>query len=305
MAKLLIETDALQNASNNIITYSKELTNIADSVNGYSTDADEFDFSGAKGKIAENLNRMNIRVTNIAQVFAYTADSHTDIQNSLSCDASDNLNTKTTTGQSNQTSSSSANQTTNYGGSSGGTGGGYSGGGGYSPSYEQPSQNTEPPKTESKFVPYFQENYNDAYVDGKTIAAAGAAPTAIAMVLSALKGKEVSPTETAKWSIDNGFAGNELTDEKSFIDAISKAYGVDCKELALSEENILSNIKDGKYMIASMKEGQLGDGSNYVVITGITEDGKIKIADPTSKENTEKTWDLSVFLNEGNKLWVF
>ena len=58
-------------------------------------------------------------------------------------------------------------------------------------------------------------------------------------------------------------------------------------------------------MIASMKEGQLGDGSNYVVITGITEDGKIKIADPTSKENTEKTWDLSVFLNEGNKLWVF
>ena len=43
MAKLLIETDALQNASNNIITYSKELTNIADSVNGYSTDADEFE----------------------------------------------------------------------------------------------------------------------------------------------------------------------------------------------------------------------------------------------------------------------
>lgn len=304
MSRFLIETDALQNASSNIITYSKELTNIADTVSGYSTDSDEFDFSGAKNKIAENLSRMNIRVTNIAQVFAYTADSHTDVQNSLSCNASDSLNVKSTSGQSTQTSSGSGNQTTNYGGGGGG-GSGYSGGGGYSSSYEQPSKNTEPPKTENQFITYFQENYTDAYGDGKTIAAAGAAPTAIAMVLSALKGKEVSPTETAKWSVDNGFAGNELTDEKSFIDAISKAYGIDCKELALSEDNILANIKEGKYMIASMKEGQLGDGSNYVVITGITADGKIKIADPTSKENTEKTWDLSVFLNEGNKLWVF
>ncbi len=302
MSRFLIETDALQNASDNIITYSQELVNIADTVSSYSTDADEFDFAGAKNKIAENLNRMNIRVTNIAQVLAYTADSHTDIQSSLSCTASDSLNVKNGSGQNSQSSSSSENYSSG-GGSGGGYssgGGGYSSGGGYSPSYDEPT-----PKTESKFINYFQENYTDAYGDGKTIAAAGAAPTAIAMVLSALKGKEILPTETAKWSIDNGFVGKELTDEKSFIDAISKAYGVDCKELTISEDNILKNIKDGKYIIASMKQGQLGDGNNYVVITGITEDGKIKIADPSSKENTEKTWDLSVFLNEGNKLWVF
>lgn len=319
MSRFLLDTDTLDSVSKNIYTSSQELLELSETVSSYSVDTDDFDFAGARNKISDNLNKMNIRVTNISQVIGYAVDSHTAIQKSLKCNASDSLNVKGNTSSGNtQTGSTSSNSSTqsyspNISGATNINGNNTLSN--LTPQPEQPvpegsinvvHPTVTPPEEEKKsFVNYFQQNYQNEYGEGATIAAKGAAPTAIAMVLTALKGEEITPVETAKWSLDNGFVTQESTTETTYFDAIAEAYGIDCVQVDLTEENILANISEGKYMIVSMEEGQFGETENYVVITGITEDGKITIADPNSEDNSTKTWDISVFLDEGTKLWVF
>lgn len=307
MSRFLLDTDTLYGVSENIYKYSQQLLELSETVGGYSIDSDTFDFVGAKNKIAENLNKMNIRVANISQVISYTADSHTAIQSSLECSASDCLNVKQTsaTGGGEKTAT---NKTTSYKQTTETTTGTTS-------NYSQPATNTtaitgiqisnQSQEEKNTFVNYFQQDYTNAYGEGATIASKGAAPTAMAMILTALKGEEITPVETAQWSLENGFVTQENNAEVSYFDSISEAYGIDCEQVELTQENILASISEGKYMIVSMGEGQFGETGNYVVITGISSDGKITVADPNSQDNSTKTWDISVFLNEGTKLWVF
>ena len=325
MSIFLMETDALSDAGENVFNSSQELLELSESIGSYAVENDTFDFASAKSKIAENINKMTIRVENIAQVLTYAADLHTTVQNSISCQASEGLDFQ------NSSSSPGTTTPTNNPGTTTSTEGTTPS----TPVTTTPSTSvpettpeTEPTPNDTttpgvtpgtpvvppvnipeqpekdEFTNYYQKDYSDITNTSSAVTAGGAS-TAVAMVLTAINGKEITPPETTKWGIDNKADVPNEQGEVTYFDNIAKAYGIECESIELTKENIMKNISEGKYMIISMDEGKFGNKGNYVVITGITEDGKIKIADPNSPDNSEKVWDLSVFLEEGLKLWGF
>ena len=323
MSLFLIETDALSDAGENIFNSSQELLDLSDRVAGYAVETDTIDFATAKNTIASNISKMEIKMSNIAQVLRYAADAHTSVQSSIKCTASEGLEFKSstsspgtyqsTTSQGTSNTNSTATTTTTTTTTTTPAEAEQST---TTPENNNPTTSTTttvpgvvtPPtnnnEQEKTFVNYYQKDFSEL-VENSSAVTAGGASTAVAMVLTAINEKDITPIETTKWGVENNADVPNEQGEITYFDNISKAYGIECESMELTKENILKNISDGKYMIISMDEGKFGNKGNYIVITGITEDGKLKIADPNSTDNTEKVWDISVFLEEGLKLWGF
>jgi hypothetical protein len=159
--------------------------------------------------------------------------------------------------------------------------------------------------TDGDFVHYYQYNYKDSYGYGTTIASSGCGPTAMAMVLTKMTGKKVTPVDTANWSLNNGHRVKNNGTAWSFFGAIAPQYGISCQQMGVSKSNIIDNLKAGKMLIMSMGPGHFTKGGHYIVLRGITEDGRIIVADPNSETRSHQTWDVSVFLNEGKQIWAF
>lgn len=155
-----------------------------------------------------------------------------------------------------------------------------------------------------EFVNYYQYNYQESYGYGTTIASSGCGPTAMAMVLTAITGEEVTPVEAANWSMEHGHRIKDNGTAWAYFDDIAEAYGVECEQMGVSRDNIINNLSEGKYVIAVVGPGHFTSGGHYIVLTGITEDGKITVADPNSEKRSQQTWDVNIFLNEGRQLWA-
>lgn len=53
--------------------------------------------------------------------------------------------------------------------------------------------------------------------------------------------------------------------------------------------------------MAIMSQGHFTRGGHFIVLRGITSQGKILVADCASYERSQKEWDINIFLNECNK----
>ena len=155
-----------------------------------------------------------------------------------------------------------------------------------------------------EFVNYYQYNYQESYGYGTTIASSGCGPTAMAMVLTAVTGEEVTPVDAANWSMENGHRIKDNGTAWAYFEDIADAYGIECEQMGVSRSNIIDNLSEGKYVIAVVGPGHFTSGGHYIVLTGITEDGKITVADPNSEKRSQQTWDVNIFLNEGRQLWA-
>ena len=155
------------------------------------------------------------------------------------------------------------------------------------------------------FVNYYQYNYHQSYGYGTTIANAGCGPTSMSMVLTYLLGETHDPVEIANWSLKRGYHYQGQGTAWAFFKACSDAYGIECEQMGVSKNNIINSLKNGKTVIMSMGPGHFTSSGHFIVLRGITKDGKIIVADPASEKRTNQTWDVSVFLNEGKQVWAF
>lgn len=155
------------------------------------------------------------------------------------------------------------------------------------------------------FVNYYQYNYSDPYYAGTTIAEAGCGPTSMAMVLTYLTGKEVSPVEATNYSLNHGTYVNGQGTAWSYFEKISSDYGINCEESGVSSQNIVNSLSNGKTVIMSMGPGTFTRSGHFIVLTGINDDGTVSVADPNSEEHSNTNYDVSTFVNEGKEMWSF
>lgn len=168
-----------------------------------------------------------------------------------------------------------------------------------------PNQTTDANEDQKEFVKYFKEDYaNDSYGDGTTIASAGSGPTAMAMVVATLTDKEITPVDAANWSLDHGYRCYGNGTYWSYFDAYAQANGLSCTQTNINNSSIISSLKAGDPVIVSVGPGSYTDSGHFVVLTGLTSDGKVSIVDPNSRIKSESTYDLDLFLREGTQQWV-
>jgi hypothetical protein len=138
------------------------------------------------------------------------------------------------------------------------------------------------------------------YGTSSTIGAAGCGPTSMSIVISTLTGRAHDPIELSRWSVANGHRCEGNGSYHSLIPAAAEGYGLSC-EGNLSAQGIVDALSSGKLIVAIMSKGHFTRGGHFIVLRGVTSDGKILVADPASHQRSQQEWDLSLIMNEAHK----
>ncbi len=141
-----------------------------------------------------------------------------------------------------------------------------------------------------------------AYGKTGTIGKSGCGPTSLAMVVSTLTNRTVNPVEMARWSYKNGYYAEGVGSYHSLIPNGAKYFGLSVEGTEASNpDKIIQALSKGRLVIVIMAKGHFTSSGHFIVLRGITEEGKILVADPISIKRSEQEWDLSIILNEARK----
>lgn len=138
------------------------------------------------------------------------------------------------------------------------------------------------------------------------IGVAGCGPTCLSMVVCGLKNDPTAnPYEVSKYAQSKNYyiAGQGTSWTLMTSGAIN--YGLKVTTGMINANYIKNNLSPASPMICSMKPGDFTSQGHFIVLTGVTPDGKIKINDPVSPANSAKEWDVNVLVNQIKSLWRY
>lgn len=141
-----------------------------------------------------------------------------------------------------------------------------------------------------------------SYGTSDNIAESGCGPTALAIVVSSLTDTKINPKEMADWAYENGYYIPNGGSYHSLIPEGAEHYGLFVTGARANEgQKIIDALSNGKLVIAIMGKGTFTSTGHFIVLRGVTSEGKILVADPFSINYSNKEWDLSLILNEASK----
>ena len=140
----------------------------------------------------------------------------------------------------------------------------------------------------------------------------GCGPTAMSIVVSSLTGSIVDPVEMSAWAYENGYWCSKSGSYHSLIPGAAQAWDLPVTSCTAAEpQRIVDALSQGKLVVALMGKGHFTSSGHFMVLRGVTSDGKILVADPASYTRSEKEWDLPIILNEastragsGGPFWI-
>jgi len=157
---------------------------------------------------------------------------------------------------------------------------------------------------------YFKQDdpkYENLPYGTDKIGSHGCGPVNMAMIISTYTGKVIYPDEAAKWSYKKGYWTKGTGTSHSLMTAMAKAYGVPVKTVAQgSWTEVINALKQGKLVITRVKNGIFAKNNHFFTLRGITEDGKILVANSISYEDSVKEWDLNTLKGQVNLgFWIY
>ena len=130
----------------------------------------------------------------------------------------------------------------------------------------------------------------------------GCGPTAMSIVISSLTSDTVDPAHMAQWSYENGYWCSKSGSYHNLISKAAEAWSLNVEGCTASEpQRIVDALSHGKLVVALMTKGHFTSSGHFIVLRGVTADGKILVADPASYSRSERAWDLSLILKEASK----
>ena len=142
---------------------------------------------------------------------------------------------------------------------------------------------------------YFQTDYPDVYYGEGTVATSGCSVTSLAMVANFLTGYDYTPEELARYFAYYGDNNMERLE-----------YGSEMLELPFKKNwdwrITRQALAEGKIAIVLMNEqSHFTQSQHFIVLTGLTEDGKILVNDPYEPNYTH--WALKQGFETGFEEW--
>jgi phage-related protein len=172
--------------------------------------------------------------------------------------------------------------------------------------------NDSEPSTIKNGIPYYNQAdkrwanilYTSVNDKSQTMASSGCGPTAMASVLSAYAGDEISPVDLATWSLNNGFRTKDKGTAHSFFKAIGSKYGVDVLEVGKDRSDlVIKSLSEGKPVIAAMGKGTFTKNGHFITLVGIDSNGNIDVLDPASVSKSTK-YSSKIIFSEGQKFFM-
>lgn len=139
-----------------------------------------------------------------------------------------------------------------------------------------------------------------------TIKKNGCCPTCLAMVFSYLNQSVIHPDDVVAWCGNRYYVNGAGTSWAIFGNTYEK-WNVKCTNIGKSQALMVQALQQRKPVIASMGPGTFTKGGHFIVLSGITSEGKIKVKDPNdsaSKNHVNRDFEISLILRECKNMWV-
>lgn len=156
---------------------------------------------------------------------------------------------------------------------------------------------------------YFNQGDNAWNQNGYCIAKAGCGPTSMAVVITSLTGKWVTPLDTAIWGYQHGFYSREGSAHE-MIPAMAAAYGLRCQGVGTDYQSIKKALKAGKPVVCLMGPGYFTRGGHFMVLVAIDNNDCVTVADVGSRTRSAYKYRLADVIAQskgasaGGSFWV-
>ncbi len=133
----------------------------------------------------------------------------------------------------------------------------------------------------------------------------GCGPTCLSMVaLHLLQDTKLTPIFMADYAIENGYYIEGVGTDWSFMIDGAKALGLKVQEVSLTERIVKRHLEQGRPIICAMRRGDFTEKGHFIVLIDV-EEGKIRVNDPNSRENSEKLWDYETLEYQIKNMWAY
>lgn len=155
-------------------------------------------------------------------------------------------------------------------------------------------------ETQVTYFSQLDERWARAPYGSSTVSRSGCGPTSMSIVVSTLTDTVVDPPHMAEWAFEGGYYCEGNGSYHNLIPEAAAHYGLEA-EGNLGAQGVVDALADGKLVVAIMAKGHFTKGGHFIVLRGVTEDGKILVADPASLDRSNQEWNLSIILDEARK----
>ena len=144
--------------------------------------------------------------------------------------------------------------------------------------------------------PWAEHVFKSRYGSNK-IRIAGCGPTSMAICISTITGKKVTPIQTCDWGAKQGlYIPGGWHHNCTY--KIAKHWGLKCEGLDRNKSKLKKALKQGKMVVAIMGPGHFTLRGHFIVLYSISKDGKkVKVADCGGRARN-RYWDIDTVFNE-------
>ncbi len=147
-----------------------------------------------------------------------------------------------------------------------------------------------------KFI-YFNQGDAAWNSSGYGIRSAGCGPTSMAVCISTLTGKWVTPVDTTSWVYKQGYYSSAGSEHRA-IPAMAEHWGLRCDGLGTDYRQIKNSLKQGRPVVALMGPGYFTSGGHFMVLTEIDSDDNVTVADVGSRKRSQYKYSLSDVISQ-------
>lgn len=161
-------------------------------------------------------------------------------------------------------------------------------------------------------IPFYQNDYsNTKYGNYGTVASHGCGITCLAMISSYFTDVIHTPQELAKKY------GNYNTEEGSLwvlFEDSAKDMDLPLQERTMDTNKVIKALKNGQYVVALESENIFTATGHFIILKGITKDGKILVQDPYRDNYTKNDkmvegykngFTQNQVFNGGGPYWIY
>ena len=127
--------------------------------------------------------------------------------------------------------------------------------------------------------------------NGYQIHSSGCGPTAMAVCISSLTGKWVTPVDTTIWAYNHGYYTSAGASHE-MVPALARQYKLSCNGLGTDINKIRSALKKKHPVVSLMGPGYFTKKGHFIVLVAINDNDQVTVADVGSRERTQYKYPL-------------
>ena len=127
--------------------------------------------------------------------------------------------------------------------------------------------------------------------NGYQIKSSGCGPSAMAVCISSLTNKWVTPVDTTVWAYKNGYYSSAGASHE-MVSALAQQYKLECHGLGSDVSKVRDALKKKHPVVALMGPGYFTKKGHFIVLVAIDDNDQVTVADVGSRQRTQYKYPL-------------